>query len=72
VCSSKPFEMMRNVVLEGMERGEIRQMDPMVASICLFGGPIRMITARLDGILPAPLPHYLDEVWSCAWRAVAA
>ncbi len=72
VCSSRPFAMMRALVAEGMARGEIREMDVMVASTCLFGGPIRMITARLDGLLERPLPDYLEEVWACAWKSVAA
>jgi len=72
VCSSKPFEAMRRIVLEGTARGELRSMDVMVASTCLFGGALRMITARLDGVLPRPLPTYLDEVWTSSWRAVAA
>jgi len=72
VCSSKPFESMRRIVLEGIARGEIRPIDVMVASTCLFGGALRMITARLDGVLPRPLPEYLDEVWDSSWRAVAA
>lgn len=72
ICSSKPFELMRTIVTAGMDAGEIRSMDVMVASTSLFGGPIRMIVARLDGVLQAPLPHYLDEVWDCAWRSVAA
>ncbi|MES2368618.1 MAG: TetR/AcrR family transcriptional regulator [Pseudomonadota bacterium] len=71
VCASRPFAMMREMITRGIARGEIRQMDVMVASASLFGGPIRMITSRLDGILPQPLPGYLDEVWDCAWRAVA-
>lgn len=71
VCSSKPFETMRAIVAEGIRRGEICDLDPVVAATCLFGGPIRMITMRLDGILPEPLPHYLEAVWHCAWRAVA-
>lgn len=72
VCSSRPFAMMRAMVSRGMARGEIRDMDAMVASTCLFGGPLRMITARLDGILPRPLPEYLEEVWDCAWHSVAS
>lgn len=72
VCASRPFAMMREMVSRGIARGEIRQMDVMVASASLFGGPIRMITTRLDGLLPHPLPGYLDEAWDCAWRAVAA
>ena len=72
ICSSKPFETMRGFVQDGMERGEIRRMDIMVASSCLFGGAIRLITARLDGVLAEPLPDMLDATWECAWRGVAA
>lgn len=72
ICSSKPFETMRAFVEAGMERGEIRRMDVMVATSCLFGGAIRLITARLDGVLAEPLPDSLDAVWECAWRGVAA
>lgn len=72
VCSSEPFEMMRAMVLRGMERGEIERRDVLVASTCLFGGAIRMITSHLDGILKRPLNDYLDDVWFCSWRAVAS
>lgn len=72
VCSSKPFELIRTIVAAGMDTGEIRRMDVMAASTCLFGGPIRMIMARLDGVLPAPLSRYFDEIWDCSWRSVAA
>jgi AcrR family transcriptional regulator len=72
ICSSKPFETMREFVQDGMERGEIRRMDVMVAASCLFGGAIRLITTRLDGVLAEPLPDRLDAVWECAWRGVTA
>lgn len=72
VCSSKPFAMMREMVREGMEHGEVRSMDPMVASTCLFGGAMRLIMARLDRVLREPLPSQLEAVWACSWRAVAA
>lgn len=72
ICSSRPFELLRTIVAAGMQSGEIRHMDVMVASTSLFGGPIRMIMARLDGVLQAPLSSYLDEVWDCAWTSVAA
>ena len=72
VCSSKPFMQMRMMVKKGIETGEVQRMDPMVAASVLFGGPMRLIALRLDGLLANPLPNYLDEVWMAAWRAVAA
>lgn len=72
ICSSRPFALMRDMVKRGMDTGEIRQMDLMVASTSMFGGAIRMVMARLDGVLPTQLNRYLDEVWDCAWRSVAA
>ena len=71
VCSSEPFELMRAMVQRGMERGEIERRDVLVASSCIFGGAIRMITSHLDGILENPPGEYLEDVWTCSWRAVA-
>jgi AcrR family transcriptional regulator len=71
ICSSKPFEQMRNMVKDGMDSGMLVSMDPLVAATAVFGGALRMINLRLDGILEKPLPAYLDEVWQCAWRSVA-
>lgn len=72
ICSSRPFVLMREMVERGMERGEIAREDPMIAAACLFGGPIRMITLSLDGVISQPLASQLDAVWACAWRSVAA
>ncbi len=71
VCSSKPFAMMRQMVTDGMEQGEVRRMEPIVAATSLFGGPIRMITLRLEGLLERPLADYLDEVWASSWRSIS-
>jgi AcrR family transcriptional regulator len=72
VCSSEPFEIMRSMVQFGMDNGEIEKRDVLVASTCLFGGAIRMVTSHLDGILDNPLSGYLDDIWICSWRAVAS
>lgn len=71
VCSSRPFEMMKQMVLEGMAAGELREVEPYVAASSLFGGAIRLIYLRLDGVLPKALPGFLPSVWECAWRSVA-
>lgn len=71
VCSSEPFKMMRAMVEYGMHSNEIEKRDVMVASTCLFGGPLRMITSHLDGLLEKPLHQYLADTWTCSWKAVA-
>lgn len=72
ICSSAPFQAMRELVEQGMRAGEIRNMDVLLAAACLFGGPLRCIHLRLDGVLERPLPAIIDEVWPCAWRSIAA
>lgn len=71
VCSSRPFVQMRDMVTAGMRDGVVREMTPIVAASAVFGGALRLIQLRLDGILDEPLPNYLDEIWQCAWRSVA-
>lgn len=70
LCSSRPFEMLREMVEEGISKGEIRQQNPWVAAAALFGGALHMAKLYWDGVLDAPLDTYLEEIWSSAWRAV--
>ncbi len=72
VCSAAPFKLMREMVAEGVRNGEIRALDPMVASSSVYGGALRMVTSRLDGLIRDNLMNYLDDVWACAWRSVSA
>lgn len=71
VCSSRPFTMMRDMVAAGIEEGVIAEMEPLTAAACLFGGALRLIQLRLDGVLTTPLPGQLDAVWEASWRGVA-
>jgi AcrR family transcriptional regulator len=70
VCSTRPFELMQEMVRDGIANGELRPMDVIAASLALFGGVIRLIQLALDGVLQRPLTDYLDEVWEAGWRAV--
>jgi AcrR family transcriptional regulator len=70
ICSSIPFQTMRNIVQEGMNAGEIRQGEPWVVANSVFGGAIRMIHLRLDLVIKEPLPHYYDELIGCIWRGL--
>lgn len=70
ICSSKPFQAMKQIVLEGMANGEVREMDAWVAATAMFGGALRMMNLHLDGVLTEPLSEYGDEVVTCAWNSI--
>lgn len=70
ICSSSPFQTMKDVVVEGMTGGEIREMDAWVAATAMFGGALRMMNLQLDGVLDKPLQDYCAGVVDCAWRAL--
>jgi AcrR family transcriptional regulator len=70
VFASLPFLKMKEMVTKGQQNGEIRALDPNVALVAIFGGPIRMLSMRIDGVLTDPLPEYLEQCWDCAWRSV--
>lgn len=72
ICSTKPFELMRSIMEYGIANGEIREMDPLVASAVIFGGAIRLIHLALDGLLPMSIELYLDSFMDAAWLGVAA
>lgn len=71
ICSSTPFKSMRSIVEQGIEAGEISQGDPWVAAATIFGGAIRMIHLRLDGVIKKPLTSYYDEVLHCMWQGMS-
>lgn len=71
VCSSVPFELIANMIPQGMGTGEIKDMDPIAASVCIFGPALRLIHLKLDGVLTKPLSVYFDEIWIGVWQGVA-
>ncbi len=70
ICSSKPFQSMKNVISEGIKNQEIKNIDVWVAATTMFGGALRMMGLQLDGVLNQPLSDYLDEVVECAWLGI--
>lgn len=70
LCSSAPFAKMRDIVATAMQRGEITNMDPWVASAVLFGPALRLVSLRLDGVISTPLSEMADDVWHTSWNGV--
>ncbi|MDX2506945.1 MAG: TetR/AcrR family transcriptional regulator [Gammaproteobacteria bacterium] len=71
ICSSRPFQKMREFVVMGIADGSLYPIDDLVVASSLYGGALRMIYLHLDGALNGSLMDKLDDVWECAWRSVA-
>lgn len=72
ICSSRPFQAMKNIVTEGIKNKEVRKMDAWVAATAMFGGALRMMNLQLDGVLDKPLNKYTEQVVECAWLGIKA
>lgn len=70
ICSSTPFARMRDFVYQGVTSGEIRAMQPLSAAMIAYGGVIRMICLRLDGVIEEPIHTYFEELWCNTWYAL--
>lgn len=70
ICSSRPFTKMRDIVIDGMEHGEVRRLDPWVAASLAFGPALRLIALRLDGLLDRPPGEQLDALWETTWEVI--
>lgn len=68
ICSAEPFVRLRQIVQSGMDAEEIIKLDLMIASSVIFGGPIRMIQLRLDGLIKQPLPELYEALISSIWN----
>lgn len=71
ICSSQPFLNLREVIQQGMNEGDLIEMDLMVAAASSFGGVMRLIQLGLDNMLEQPLPNYLESITKTSWRSIA-
>lgn len=70
-CSAKPYMMLRDVIAQGIERGEIKAQDPMVMAAVAFGPVLRILQLYLDGVLPKGLTDYQEALITTSWQAIA-
>ncbi len=70
ICSSSPFIMMQEYASDGMAAGKIKEMDTVVAVSLLFGGAIRMINLKLDGVTDTGLASFAEDLWSGAYQGI--
>lgn len=72
ICDASPFKKIRTIVERGIQCGEFRKANSMVAASAVFGATIRMIQLRLDGLIKEPLTEHLQEVLDLTWQGLEA
>jgi hypothetical protein len=67
MCDAAPFIKIRNITSQAIKNGDLKHTDTWVATSLIFGGAIRLIQLRLDGLIDKPLVEYLDVLMSSLW-----
>ena len=72
ICNAAPFIKIRNITAQAIKNGELKDIDTYVATSIIFGGAIRMIQLRLDGVIEKPLVDYIDLLLTSLWSGIKA
>ncbi len=70
ICSTEPFRLLQSHLRRGIETGQIRCKDFMVAGLSYTGITIRAAELRMDGVLDLPLTEISEELFINGWNAI--
>jgi len=70
ICDAAPFVKMRYITAQAIKNGELKDLDTYIATAIVFGGAIRMIQLRLDGLIEKPLVDYIDLLFTSLWSGI--
>jgi len=72
ICMTEPFRLIRQIVTEGMARGEIRQGNYFVSAVSYTGAILRPAQLKLECVLEEPLCEIAEDLIANAWAAIKA
>jgi AcrR family transcriptional regulator len=72
ICYSEPFVWVQETVAAGIDNGELRKGDRLIAAAAFTGVLTRNIEIRLSGVLQKTLQERSEEVITAAWSAIKA
>jgi TetR/AcrR family transcriptional regulator, repressor of fatR-cypB operon len=72
VCLTEPFRVVRQIVAEGMARGEVKRGDFFVCAVSYTGAILRPAQLHLQCVLQKPLAELGEEFIANAWAAIKA
>lgn len=70
VCFTEPFKMVRQIISEGIESGDIRNQEVFVAAISYTGVVIRAIELKLMCVVSTDLHDLAPDLLQNAWAAI--
>jgi TetR/AcrR family transcriptional regulator, repressor of fatR-cypB operon len=70
ICFSEPFRMIRQIIAEGMQAGEIREGDAFISGISFTGAILRAVELRFRCVLDCPLHEIAEPLIANAWAAI--
>ncbi len=72
VCLTEPFKLVREIVIEGIARGEIKDGDFFVSAVSYTGAILRPAQLRLECVLQKPMSEMAEAFIENAWAAIKA
>ncbi len=64
------FNKIKRILQNGIQEGEIRSIDPLLAYSYFFGIIIHTLSLVLSGALPKSADSYQAQVWLAAWGCI--
>lgn len=71
LLQSAPYQKIIKIIHSGIQAGEIRNIDPLLAHAYFFGiieATLRMV---LSGALDKKADYYQAQIWLAAWNSIA-
>jgi AcrR family transcriptional regulator len=69
--AANPVDIVHDVLAKGMRRGEVRNLDGVLATALVMGPVIQAATFRTYGRLTGPLSDAADDIARGIWAAIA-
>ncbi|BCR06091.1 hypothetical protein DESUT3_31600 [Desulfuromonas versatilis] len=72
ICFTQPFHLLRRIIAEGIERGEVKNGDFFILGVSFTGAILRAVELRFCCVLEKPLTEIADSLIENAWAAIKA
>lgn len=70
VCSEEGLSVLLEIINSGIQKEEIKVMNPFLAAAILSGSIVRMIDLRIDGLIEHSLVEYIESFAYQVWLSL--